>query len=187
MTTHVASAAIRPAAVLPREAAAVARRTLEERDVSRGGVWNATGGVWQRYDRPWTGAAGSRGGAELIGSIGVIHDRPGPGEIALYKVTLTAVGRQLHFTEEALANEVLGYAGLSLATCVRAEIDDTAEPAGALPKQRSLTEILNTDVGKILQTDVGRFLNADVGKILNSDVRILLRRRQPLDGQPDPA
>ncbi len=187
MTTHVASAAIRPAAVLPREAAAVARRTLDERDVSRGGVWNATGGVWQRYDRPWTGAAGSRGGAELLGSIGVIHDQPGNGDIALYKVTLTAAGRQLHFTEEALANEVLGYAGLSLATCSRSEIDDAAEPVTALPRQRTLSEILNTDVGKILQTDVGKFLNADVGKILNSDVRVLLRRRSPGDEQAESA
>jgi hypothetical protein len=138
--------------------------------------------VWQRYDRPWTGAAGSRGGAELIGSIGVIHDQPGLGDIALYKVTLTAVGRQLHFTEEALANEVLGYAGLSLATCVRADIDDAAQPIAAMPRQRTLTEILNTDVGKILQTDVGRFLNADVGKILSSDVRVLIGRRRPAEG-----
>ena len=197
MTTHVASAAIRPAAVLPRDAAAAVLRTLQQRDVSCGGVWNATPGVWQRYDRPWSGSLGSRGDAELLGTIGVIYDRPDAGEIALYKVTLTAAGRQLRVTEEALCEEVLAFAGISLATCARADID--AAPAEGAPaqRQRSLSEILNTDVGKILSSDtsVGRILNADVGKILQADVGKILQtdvrdlvaglRRQRQTLQPD--
>lgn len=152
MTTHVASTAIRPAAVLPHADAAAVLRALEERDVSHGGVWNATPGIWQRYDRPWNGAAGSRGSAELIGSIGVIYDTPRDGEIAFYNVTLTAAGHLHRYTGESLCDEALGFGGLSLGTCVRFDLDAAAPPA--VPRQRKLSEILNTDVGKILTTDV---------------------------------
>ncbi|HVF19531.1 MAG TPA: hypothetical protein VNA14_04740 [Mycobacteriales bacterium] len=179
MTTHVASAAIRPAVVLSKDTAAVALRAMQQRDVSCGGVWNATPGVWQRYDRPWTGVAGSRGTAELLGTIGVIYDKPAAGEIAFYKVTLTSAGRQLRVTEEALCDEVLGFVGLSLRTCARFDIDAVPAPGQGAPaqRQRSLTEILNTDVGKILNSDsnVGRVLNADVGKILQADVGKILQ------------
>ena len=180
MTTHVATAAIRPAAVLHRDAAAVVLGTLQEQDVSRGGVWKATPGVWQRYDRPWSGAAGSRGGAELLGTLGVVYDRPAVGEIAFCKVTLTAAGRQLRFTEESLCDEALGFAGLNLATVTRADLD--APDAVQVPAQRSrsLAEILNTDVGELISPDttVGKVLNADVGKILRKDVRALIGVRR---------
>ncbi|HVE62871.1 MAG TPA: hypothetical protein VNB94_03595 [Mycobacteriales bacterium] len=156
MTVHISAAAIRPAAVLPVEAAAQIVAELEARDVSRGGVWNATAGVWQRYDRPWTGPAGSRGGAELVGSIAVIYDRPRRHEITLYKVTLTTVGREQGFTADSLCDNALGYAGLSLATCPRAEMealpgqDPFAHGDLGVPRQRSLSEILNTDVLKLV-------------------------------------
>ena len=148
MTTYLSDAAIRPAAVLPIEAAARILRELEARDVSRGGVWNATPGVWQRYDRAWSGPSGSRGGAELVGSIGVVYDHPRRLEITLYKVTLTAAGRGLRFTADALCDEALGYAGLTLATCPRATLHaaPAADPFQRLPRQRSLSELLNTDV-----------------------------------------
>ncbi len=152
MTVHISDAAIRPAAVLPVNAAVQIVAELEARDVSCGGVWNATTGVWQRYDRPWTGPAGSRGGAELIGSLAVIYDRPRRHEITLYKVTLTAVGRERGFTADSLCDDALGYAGLSLATCPRAELEALTglDPFTSrdldVPRQRSLSELLNTDV-----------------------------------------
>lgn len=148
MTTHLSDAAIRPAAVLPIEAAAAIVAELERRDVSRGGVWNATPGVWQRYDRAWSGPAGSRGGAELVGSIGVVYDRPRRLEITVYKVTLTSVGRQQGFTSDSLCDDALAYAGLTLATCPRVDLHSlpAPDPFQRVPKQRSLSEILNTDV-----------------------------------------
>ncbi|HVE98027.1 MAG TPA: hypothetical protein VNA12_02485 [Mycobacteriales bacterium] len=148
MTIHISDAAIRPAAILPVQEAAAILRALEDRDVSRGGVWNATPGVWQRYDRTWSGPAGSRGGAELVGSVGVVYDRPRRLEITLYKVTLTAVGREMGFTADSLCDEALGYAGLSLATCPRADLLalPASDPFQQVPKPRTLGEILNTDV-----------------------------------------
>jgi len=153
VTVHIAAAAIRPAAVLPVESAVQILDALAARDVSRGGLWNATAGVWQRYDRPWTGPAGSRGGAELVGSIAVVYDRPRRHEITLFKVTLTAVGREHGFTADSLCDDALAHAGLSLATCPRAELET---PPGQdpfadrehvdMPRQRTLGELLNTDV-----------------------------------------
>ena len=61
MSVQLHEASIRPAAVLPIEAATRIVAALEKLDVSRGGVWNASTSVWQRYDRPWDGPAGSRG------------------------------------------------------------------------------------------------------------------------------
>lgn len=152
MTTHISDAAIRPAAVLPVQEAAKILSALTARDVSQGGVWNATPGVWQRYDRAWSGPAGSRGGAELVGSIAVVYDRPRRNEIMLFKVTLTAIGRELGFTADSLCDEALGYAGLTLATCPRGDLeqlpvsDPFANRAAEVPRQRSLGELLNTDV-----------------------------------------
>lgn len=156
MSVQLHEASIRPAAVLPIEAATRIVAALEQLDVSRGGVWNATPGVWQRYDRPWDGPLGSRGSAELVGSIAVVYDRPRRNEITVYKATLTAAGRLQGWTTDRICNDALGYAGLTLASCPRDELSEppAADPFKSIPRQRTLTEILNTDVGKLLTTDV---------------------------------
>jgi len=149
MSVQLHEATIRPAAILPIEAATRIVKALEALDVSRGGVWNATAGVWQRYDHPWDGALGSRGTAELVGSIGVIYDRPRRLEITVYKATLTAAGRLQGWTTDGICDDALGHAGLSLASCAR---DVLSEPpardpfAASVPRQRSLAELLNTDI-----------------------------------------
>jgi hypothetical protein len=152
VSVQLHEASIRPAAVLPIEGATRIVAALEQLDVSRGGVWNATPGVWQRYDRPWDGPAGSRGTAELVGSIAVVYDRPRRNEITVYKATLTAAGRLQGWTTDKICNDALSYAGLTLASCPR---DDMAEPPrrdpfSVMPRQRSLTELLNTDVRDLL-------------------------------------
>ena len=58
---------IRPAAILDERAAAQVLQQLRRLDVSRGGIWNASATLWQRYDQPWDGFAGGRGNAQLIG------------------------------------------------------------------------------------------------------------------------
>jgi hypothetical protein len=120
MSVQLHEATIRPAAILPIDAATRIVKALEQLDVSRGGVWNATAGVWQRYDKPWDGPLGSRGSAELVGSIAVVYDRPRRLEITVYKATLTAAGRLQGWTTEVA------------------------------PRQRSLSELLNTDVRELL-------------------------------------
>jgi hypothetical protein len=152
VSVQLHEASIRPAAVLPIEGATRIVAALEQLDVSRGGVWNATPGVWQRYDRPWDGPSGSRGTAELVGSIAVVYDRPRRNEITVYKATLTAAGRLQGWTTDKICNDALSYAGLTLASCPRDEMSEPPrrDPFSAMPRQRSLTELLNTDVRDLL-------------------------------------
>jgi hypothetical protein len=115
---------IRPSAVLSEAAAITVLRALNDQDVSRGGVWNATSSVWQRYDRAWNGPGGMRGGAQLIGSIAVIYDRPLRHQITIYKVTITSYGASKGVSVETLTDEALRTAKLTLASCPRAEMSD---------------------------------------------------------------
>lgn len=50
--TGDATTVIRPSAVLAAWAARDVVAELEARDVSRGGLWNASPGLWQRSDTP---------------------------------------------------------------------------------------------------------------------------------------
>ncbi|HWL37999.1 MAG TPA: hypothetical protein VNQ77_17565 [Frankiaceae bacterium] len=157
MSVQLHEASIRPAAVLPLEAASRIVSALEKLDVSKGGVWNATAGVWQRYDRPWDGPLGSRGSAELVGSIAVVYDRPRRNEITVYKATLTASGKLQGWTTDKICNDALAYADLTLQSCPRDEMPELPAPdpfRPSIPRQRSLTELLNTDVRELLNTDV---------------------------------
>jgi hypothetical protein len=113
---------IRPSAVLPSAAAAKVVRALEQRDVSRGGVWNATATLWQRFDRPWNGPAGLRGTARLLGSIAVMYDAPTRDQITIYKVSVSEEGIEAGYSVEKLCDEALGFCGYTLANCPRAEL-----------------------------------------------------------------
>ena len=131
---------IRPSAVLSEAAAITVLRALNDQDVSRGGIWNATSSVWQRYDRPWNGLGGMRGSAQLIGSIAVIYDRPVRHQITIYKVTITSYGASKGVTVESLSDEALKAAKLTLASCPRAELADPppADPFWAATQQQRL-------------------------------------------------
>ncbi|HVF06579.1 MAG TPA: hypothetical protein VNA20_17190 [Frankiaceae bacterium] len=113
---------IRPAAILGVAEAAVILRSLETFDVSRGGVWSATPGLWQRFDRPWNGATGSRGTAQLAGSIAVVYDSPRRNEITIYRATVTVAGVAAGWSLARLCDDALMWAGLTLDTCPRAEL-----------------------------------------------------------------
>jgi hypothetical protein len=128
------SRVIRPAAVLPAEAATRIVVALEERDVSNGGVWNATPTLWQRYDRPWDGAGLTRGSAVLVGSIAVAYETPVRDHITLYRANVTAAGHEAGWTVDALCDEALAYGGLTLAGCPRATLQ---EPPAFDPFKRS--------------------------------------------------
>lgn len=132
---------IRPSAILSEANAARVIRELEMRDVSRGGVWNATPAVWQRFDRPWDGPGGARGSAQLMGSVAVVYDSPSRYQITIYKVTLTETGVAHGYTVERLCDEALAYAGLTLATCPRTEL---APPPVPDPFRRRATVTAGT-------------------------------------------
>ncbi|HVS68281.1 MAG TPA: hypothetical protein VHE56_06990 [Mycobacteriales bacterium] len=113
---------LRPAAVLPRSSAEKVVDALSDLDVSKGGVWIVNPGLWQRFDKPWDGQ-GTRGTAKLIGTIGSAYGTPTRYDITLYRVTITAFGEEAGWSVESLCNDALGYAGLSLANCPRADMN----------------------------------------------------------------
>jgi hypothetical protein len=113
---------LRPAAVLAHRLAAKVVSELERLDVSKGGVWSATSGLWQRYDQVWNGPGGTRGDAKLVGSIGVIYDSPNRNQITIYRVIVTGAGELDGWTVERLCDDALSWVGLDLASCPRAEL-----------------------------------------------------------------
>ncbi|WP_328295526.1 hypothetical protein OG218_22955 [Kineococcus sp. NBC_00420] len=115
------SEVIRPAAIVPEEAARSVLVELALRDVQNGGVWQAGPSLWSRYDRPWHGAENAAG-AELIGRIHVAYGTPTKYEITIYRVTVTLFGSQLGWSVESLCDEALGHGGLRLQDCPRATL-----------------------------------------------------------------
>lgn len=113
---------IRPSAVLAAKLAAEILRELEARDVSKGGVWSASAGLWQRYDKPWDGPGGTRGGAVLVGTIGAVYGTPSKYDITIYRVTVTEQGLQAGWTVQKLSDDALQHVGLTLATCPRTQM-----------------------------------------------------------------
>ena len=71
----VVSEVIRPAAIVPEEAARAVLVELALRDVQNNCVWQSEPSLWSRYDRPWRGY-GDPGGAELIGTMQVAYGTP---------------------------------------------------------------------------------------------------------------
>lgn len=120
------TAVIRPSAVLDAKLATQIVRELESRDVSRGGVWSASPGLWQRYDKPWDGPGGTHGTSKLVGTIGAIYGSPSKYDITIYRVTVTEHGATKGWSVEAICDDALKFVDLSLATCPRTSLITTA-------------------------------------------------------------
>ena len=118
---------ITPAAIIEEQAAEVILHELALSRVRSGGVWLTRPNRWDRYDRPWEDAS-HPGAAGLIGSIQVAHGTPMKYEITIARVTITALGSQLGFSARSLADEVLGFGGLTLAHCARAAMSSPPKP-----------------------------------------------------------
>lgn len=118
---------IRPSAIVPEESARATLAQLAARDVSIGGVWQSDPAKWNRYDSPFI-APGVPGLAQLVGTIQVAYGTPTRYEITIYRVTITTRGFQLGWTVEALCNEALGFGGLSLDSCPRAQLTAPPKP-----------------------------------------------------------
>ena len=120
------SQVIRPAAIVPEEAASAILIELSLRNVASGGLWLGEPSRWKRYDRPWA-SLNDPAGSELIGSIQVAYGTPTKYEITIYRVTITKTGEQHGWTVQSLSDEALAFAGLTLAGCPRALL--TTPPA----------------------------------------------------------
>jgi hypothetical protein len=123
----VVSEVIRPAAIVPEEAARAILVELALRDVQNGGVWQSEPQLWSLYDRPWHGYD-NPAGAELVGSIQVAYGTPTKYEITIYRVTVTRFGTSAGFTVGSLTDAALTFGGLTLDECPRATLNAPPKP-----------------------------------------------------------
>lgn len=119
---------IRPSAVLPEISARKILAELEKRDVGNGGMWNASVGLWIRYDKPWDGVPSGTGTAYKIGSIGAVYGTPGRYDITIYRASLTERAHDAGWSIEALVDDALQYGDLTLARCPRTPMISPPEP-----------------------------------------------------------
>jgi hypothetical protein len=118
---------IRPAAIIPEEAARAIVVELTLDSVLAAGHWLATPSTWTRYDRPWT-HADDQGEARVIGRIQVAYGTPSRYEITIYRVTITEHGHSGGWSIPRLCNEVLAAGGLTLDSCPRADLKSPPRP-----------------------------------------------------------
>jgi hypothetical protein len=124
---NVLSEVIRPAAIVPEEAARAILVELSLNSVHSGGVWRAEPSRWNRYDRPWASTE-NPGDSCLLGSIQVAYGTPTKYEITIYRVSITRRGTELGLTVQGLTDEALTYGELTLSDCPRASIQPPPKP-----------------------------------------------------------
>lgn len=117
----VVTQVIRPAAIVPEEAARAILMQLALRDVTLGGVWEAEPALWRRYGGPGQDESGAER-PELAGTLQIAYGVPTRYEITIYRATVTSEGQRLGWTVESLCDEALSHGDLSLATCPRADL-----------------------------------------------------------------
>jgi hypothetical protein len=118
---------IRPAAVVPEEAARSILVELSLNSVQAGGLWVSQPSRWERYDQPWPDGV-TPGAARPVGSIQVAYGTPTKYEITIYRVTITQRGSELGWSVATLCDEALGFGDLTLAMCPRAELIAPPKP-----------------------------------------------------------
>jgi hypothetical protein len=121
------SQVIRPAAVIPEEAAHRVLMQLSLDEVRAGGLWQTEPTTWRRFDVPWT-HPDDVGRSRLIGSIHVAYGVPTRHEITIFRATVTAYGQTLGWTVTRLCDEALQHGSLSLDTCPRADLKPPPPP-----------------------------------------------------------
>jgi hypothetical protein len=122
------SEVIRPAAVLPEEAAQAILMALTQRDVRVGGCWLSEPTRWQLYDGPWDAADGGQGGAQLLGTLHIVYGTPTRHDITVYRSTVTQAGVDAGWSVSAVCDAAFAYAGLSLDSCPRAALAAPPKP-----------------------------------------------------------
>jgi hypothetical protein len=110
---------IRPAAVLSERAARKIMGWLADHDVTKGGSWAHDVSYIKRFSGPFDGVAGMRGSAVLLGSLHITWERY---SVTIYRANVTDDGIARGLTVDQLCDEVLAVAGLSLASCPRADL-----------------------------------------------------------------
>lgn len=122
------SEVIRPAAILPEDAARLVLAELALRDVRAGGVWLADPTSWRRYTGPWAEPENPDECSSLVGSMQIAYGTPTRYEITIYRATITPTAAARGWTVTRLCDEAIGLGGLSLATCPRASLRPPPRP-----------------------------------------------------------
>ena len=118
---------IRPAAVVPEEAARAILVELSVNSVHADGLWLAEPSRWYRYDRPWP-SENPDDATGLVGALQIAYGTPTKYEITIYRVTITRLGASLGWTVSSLCDEALGFGDLSLEECPRAALVAPPKP-----------------------------------------------------------
>jgi hypothetical protein len=123
-----ATEVIRPAAVLMEESAKRILIGLSEDDVHTGGLWWTTTGIWRRYDQPWPEGTDEPGEAVHLGTISCVYDSPQRYSVTIFRASITPEGIEAGWNVDALCDDALRYADLTLASCPRAQFSPTPQP-----------------------------------------------------------
>src|SRR3954462_12371969 len=118
---------IRPAAIIPEEAAHKILGALKAQAIDNGGHWVASTRQWARYDAPGVDRNGAALG-RLVGWIEAVYGATTRYEVTLYRVTITPIGTEAGWRVERFCDEPLAYGGLSLASCPRAQMQPPPKP-----------------------------------------------------------
>jgi hypothetical protein len=118
---------IRPAAIVPEEAARAILVELSVNSVHADGLWLAEPSRWNRYDRPWP-SENPDDATGLVGTLQIAYGTPTKYEITIYRVTITRLGASLGWTVQSLCDEALGFGDLSLDDCPRAALSAPPKP-----------------------------------------------------------
>jgi hypothetical protein len=121
------SEVIRPAAIVPEDAARAILAALQKQSVAQNGHWVATTRQWSRYDQSGISHDGTPVG-QLLGVLEAVHGATTRYEVTIYRVTITPAGTAAGWTVETLCDEPLSYGGLSLASCPRAMMQPPPRP-----------------------------------------------------------
>ena len=136
MTAGDTDRVIRPSAIVPEQAARQLLAWVAVHDVTHGGVWAHDIGYFKRFSGPFDGHGGMRGTAVLLGTIHVTWDKY---DVTIFRVSITDDGVARGMTVESVCNELLLHAGLTLATCPRAQL--AAAPAPDPFKRRAFADL----------------------------------------------
>ena len=102
---------------------------LAMRDAHGHGVWHAQPTLWRRFDRPWDGPSGSQGSALLRRhDAGRVRDPDASTRSRSTARPSPASAHENGWTVESLCDEALGFGGLDLASCPRAELAPPPKP-----------------------------------------------------------
>jgi hypothetical protein len=105
---------VRPDVVLPVDKARAVLTAAAQNDVAHGGAFSPGPAGVQVWSGAWNGPTGGPGTATHLGSIDWSYDTPVAHYVTIYRVMLTAAGRETGLTTDSLLGTVLALAGLGV-------------------------------------------------------------------------